>query len=458
MFVFKAAVVGAGTMGGEIAQVIASAGIPVVLKDVKQEFVDLGLRKAEEVTKAQLGQPRPQAEDQRGAGGRADDRDPRPHHGDDGLRGLRRRRLRHRGRAGAHADQANGARRARRLHARPRDPRVEHVGARDQRDGARDEPPRQGRRLSLLLSRVDDAPRRDRRGRGHVRRDDAGRDDVRPGHPQDADRLRRGARLRRQQDPQLRDLRGLADAGGGRAVDQGDRRCRRRRAHRADGAVLPHGPARPRHGPARRRAPARLLRRQLLRPRGHGRSGAGGGARREGRQGLLRERRAALGRSDGVRRRRARPALRAQGVRRGVPRARGRHGDRARHRPRHDGRRRTHPAAVRARRPDGPRRRPRAARDRDRRLGRALRAAADPPPARRAGAARREGRPGLLRLRAARRRRLRAGRGRQARDAGRRRGGVDGPAAGELAVAAGHRGAHPAVGPRRRRSRSCARS
>ena len=58
MFVFKAAVVGAGTMGGEIAQVIASAGIPVVLKDVKQEFVDLGLKKAEEVTRAQLAQPR----------------------------------------------------------------------------------------------------------------------------------------------------------------------------------------------------------------------------------------------------------------------------------------------------------------------------------------------------------------------------------------------------------------
>src|SRR3954470_865837 len=55
VFVFKAAVVGAGTMGGEIAQVIASAGVPVILKDVKQEFVDLGLRKAEEVTRAQLG-------------------------------------------------------------------------------------------------------------------------------------------------------------------------------------------------------------------------------------------------------------------------------------------------------------------------------------------------------------------------------------------------------------------
>jgi len=55
VFVFKAAVVGAGTMGGEIAQVVASGGIPVILKDVKQEFVDLGLRKADEVTRAQLG-------------------------------------------------------------------------------------------------------------------------------------------------------------------------------------------------------------------------------------------------------------------------------------------------------------------------------------------------------------------------------------------------------------------
>jgi 3-hydroxyacyl-CoA dehydrogenase len=46
MFVFKAAVVGAGTMGGEIAQVIANAEIPVVLKDVDQKFVDQGLDKA----------------------------------------------------------------------------------------------------------------------------------------------------------------------------------------------------------------------------------------------------------------------------------------------------------------------------------------------------------------------------------------------------------------------------
>jgi len=55
MFVFKAAVVGAGTMGGEIAQVVAAAGLPVLLKDVKQEFVDHGLEKAREVTQGQLG-------------------------------------------------------------------------------------------------------------------------------------------------------------------------------------------------------------------------------------------------------------------------------------------------------------------------------------------------------------------------------------------------------------------
>jgi 3-hydroxyacyl-CoA dehydrogenase len=54
MFVFKAAVVGAGVMGGEIAQVIASADIPVVLKDVDQKFVDAGLKKAREVTEGQV--------------------------------------------------------------------------------------------------------------------------------------------------------------------------------------------------------------------------------------------------------------------------------------------------------------------------------------------------------------------------------------------------------------------
>src|SRR6187551_2467641 len=54
MFVFKAAVVGAGTMGGEIAQAIAAADIDVVLKDVDMKFVDHGLDKAREITKGRL--------------------------------------------------------------------------------------------------------------------------------------------------------------------------------------------------------------------------------------------------------------------------------------------------------------------------------------------------------------------------------------------------------------------
>ena len=54
MFVFKAAVVGAGTMGGEIAQTIANADIPVVLKDVQREYVDQGVEKARSLWQARV--------------------------------------------------------------------------------------------------------------------------------------------------------------------------------------------------------------------------------------------------------------------------------------------------------------------------------------------------------------------------------------------------------------------
>src|SRR5919112_425942 len=49
MFVSKAAVVGGGTMGGEIAQAIAAADIPVVVKDI-----DAKVEKARAVTEGQL--------------------------------------------------------------------------------------------------------------------------------------------------------------------------------------------------------------------------------------------------------------------------------------------------------------------------------------------------------------------------------------------------------------------
>jgi enoyl-CoA hydratase/3-hydroxyacyl-CoA dehydrogenase len=55
MFVFKAAVVGAGTMGGQIAQTIAAAGVPVVLKDISDELVRAGIDEARNVTAGQVG-------------------------------------------------------------------------------------------------------------------------------------------------------------------------------------------------------------------------------------------------------------------------------------------------------------------------------------------------------------------------------------------------------------------
>ena len=54
MFVFKAAVVGAGTMGGEVAQAIASAEVPVVLRDVDSVPLEQGLAAARRATERQL--------------------------------------------------------------------------------------------------------------------------------------------------------------------------------------------------------------------------------------------------------------------------------------------------------------------------------------------------------------------------------------------------------------------
>jgi 3-hydroxyacyl-CoA dehydrogenase len=45
MYIFKAGVVGAGTMGGEIAQVITYAGLPVVMKDVDEKMLDAGMER-----------------------------------------------------------------------------------------------------------------------------------------------------------------------------------------------------------------------------------------------------------------------------------------------------------------------------------------------------------------------------------------------------------------------------
>ena len=248
MFVFKAAVVGAGTMGGEIAQVIAAAGIPVVLKDVKQEFVDTGLEKARQVTEAQLGEPGEEGEDQPGGRRPPARGDPRAHHGDDRLRRLRRRGLRDRGRARADGDQADGLRRARRGHPGPRDSGVEHLVAVDHGDGRGHAAARQGLRLPLLLSRLDDAADRGDRGGRDLRRDASGRGQLRAGDPQDGGPLRRGARLRGESDPALGDVRGVEGHRGRGPRREGGRKAIQESGTVPMGPVLPHRSVGSRYG------------------------------------------------------------------------------------------------------------------------------------------------------------------------------------------------------------------
>jgi 3-hydroxyacyl-CoA dehydrogenase len=49
MYIYKAAVIGAGTMGSEIAQVISYSGIPVVLKDMNEDFVKKGMARIQKI-------------------------------------------------------------------------------------------------------------------------------------------------------------------------------------------------------------------------------------------------------------------------------------------------------------------------------------------------------------------------------------------------------------------------
>jgi 3-hydroxyacyl-CoA dehydrogenase/enoyl-CoA hydratase/3-hydroxybutyryl-CoA epimerase len=54
MYIFKAAVIGAGAMGAGIAQVISFSGLPVVLKDVDQKFLDRGMEQARKIYQSRV--------------------------------------------------------------------------------------------------------------------------------------------------------------------------------------------------------------------------------------------------------------------------------------------------------------------------------------------------------------------------------------------------------------------
>ena len=273
MFVFKAAVVGAGTMGGEIAQAIAAADVPVVLKDIKQEFVDDGLDKAREVTKGQLDRLVSKEKlTQEQADARLDEV---------------------MGHITGALDYADFGDVDFVIEAAPEKMEIKQSVFRELDAATPGHAILSSNTSSLSITEMADATLRPDKVVGFhffypasvmplleiVEGEDssaetvAGRDQLRPGDPQAADHLRRGPGLRRQPDPQLRRRRALARPGGAGPLDPEDRRQGRREAAGADGPVHPHRPARARHGPPRRRAPERVLRRQLLRPRGPAEAG-----------------------------------------------------------------------------------------------------------------------------------------------------------------------------------------
>ncbi|MGD1992425.1 MAG: 3-hydroxyacyl-CoA dehydrogenase [Anaerolineae bacterium] len=63
MYIFKAGVVGAGTMGGEIAQVITYSGLPVVMKDIDQEMLDAGMEKIRSIYQRRVDKGKMSASD-----------------------------------------------------------------------------------------------------------------------------------------------------------------------------------------------------------------------------------------------------------------------------------------------------------------------------------------------------------------------------------------------------------
>ena len=54
MYIYKAAVVGGGAMGGSIGQVITFSGLPVIIKDIDQQFVDKALNKVRSIYQARV--------------------------------------------------------------------------------------------------------------------------------------------------------------------------------------------------------------------------------------------------------------------------------------------------------------------------------------------------------------------------------------------------------------------
>src|SRR5438093_493835 len=62
MYIYKVGVVGAGTMGAQIAQVVSYAGVPVVLTDVSESRVQQGVQRVRAIYQARVDKGKMTAE------------------------------------------------------------------------------------------------------------------------------------------------------------------------------------------------------------------------------------------------------------------------------------------------------------------------------------------------------------------------------------------------------------
>src|SRR5206468_12344117 len=62
MYIYKVGVVGAGTMGAQIAQVVSYAGVPVVLTDVSESRVQPGVQRVRAIYQARVDKGKMTAE------------------------------------------------------------------------------------------------------------------------------------------------------------------------------------------------------------------------------------------------------------------------------------------------------------------------------------------------------------------------------------------------------------
>ncbi len=229
MFVFKTAVVGAGTMGGQIAQTIAAAGIPVVLKDIDDALVQAGLDEARNVTSGQVAKlvERGKLTSEQGE----------------------ERIAEVLGRITGTTSYADFGDVDLVVEAVPERMEIKQAVFAELDAATPGHAILASNTSSLSITEIGEATLRPDKVVGFhyfypaslmplieiVEGEDTSAETVtaaahlRAVDPQAADHLRGGSRLRRQPHPQLGHLRGVARAGGAGPVDQGDRRGRRRR-------------------------------------------------------------------------------------------------------------------------------------------------------------------------------------------------------------------------------------